>query len=254
MPRWKPLRDGLDPLVVRLVVELRKMKDDSDLSLSQLATKTSRSASSWERYLDGRALPPYEAVESLAGLAGLGVADRASIAALYRAATQVWRRTTAAHDGRPPDAPPQAVGSTWALAAELRALRVRTGSSVVKVKLAEATRYSKSSWGRWLNGEALPPWRAVRALCELAGEPEVALRAVWELADAEWSRRGVVAAQAPLFATVAAPDAPPECAVRPQTTTPARSRPIGVIGLAFVIGMMLGGTVLSVLLTYSPVR
>ncbi|MBF9069607.1 helix-turn-helix domain-containing protein [Streptacidiphilus fuscans] len=78
------------------------------------------------------------------------------------------------------------------LAAELRALRVRAGLSLAQ--LAAATTYSKSSWERYLNAKSLPPWAAVQELCRVADEPERALRALWELAEADWSGRGKVAA------------------------------------------------------------
>ncbi|QMU71321.1 helix-turn-helix transcriptional regulator [Streptacidiphilus sp. P02-A3a] len=51
MARWKALPEGLDPTVVQLLVRLRRMKDDSGLSLDQLAVRTGYSVSSWERYL-----------------------------------------------------------------------------------------------------------------------------------------------------------------------------------------------------------
>ncbi|MFJ9631514.1 DUF2690 domain-containing protein [Streptomyces sp. NPDC101175] len=77
------------------------------------------------------------------------------------------------------------------LAAELRLLRERSGLSLSALAVESA--YSKSSWQRYLTGRALPPWLAVRALCVLAGEPEPRLRAVWELAETAWSRRGAIA-------------------------------------------------------------
>ncbi|MEV6940651.1 DUF2690 domain-containing protein [Streptomyces sp. NPDC051172] len=76
------------------------------------------------------------------------------------------------------------------LAAELRLLRERSGLSLSA--LADESSYSKSSWQRYLAGRALPPWLAVRALCVLSDEPEPRLRAVWELAEAAWSRRGAI--------------------------------------------------------------
>jgi transcriptional regulator with XRE-family HTH domain len=80
------------------------------------------------------------------------------------------------------------------LAAELRTLRTRSGLSLAA--LGTESTYSKSSWERYLNGKALPPWPAVRALCRLANEPEPKVRALWELADSAWSGRGVVASSA----------------------------------------------------------
>ena len=80
------------------------------------------------------------------------------------------------------------------LAEELRKLRERTGLSLAT--LGTRTPYSRSSWSRYLKSEALPPWQAVQALCELAGEAEPRLRTMWELAEQEWSRRDAVSADA----------------------------------------------------------
>ncbi|ACU75462.1 transcriptional regulator, XRE family [Catenulispora acidiphila DSM 44928] len=68
-------------------MQLRKLKDDSGLSLSRLAAKTGFSVSSWERYLAGKTLPTAAAVEALAELVG---ADPVRIEALRDAAAQVW--------------------------------------------------------------------------------------------------------------------------------------------------------------------
>lgn len=46
------------------------MKDHSGLSLAALAAKTAYSKSSWERYLNGKKLPPKGAVEALAHVCG----------------------------------------------------------------------------------------------------------------------------------------------------------------------------------------
>ncbi|MFB8417230.1 helix-turn-helix domain-containing protein [Streptomyces albidoflavus] len=74
------------------------------------------------------------------------------------------------------------------LLGELRSLRERSGHSLAA--LAAATPYSKSSWGRYLSGAQPVPRAAVVALCQVAGERPARLLALWELADAEWSRRG----------------------------------------------------------------
>jgi hypothetical protein len=73
------------------------------------------------------------------------------------------------------------------LVALLRELRGGTGLSLAA--LAAKTTFSKSSWERYLNGKTLPPSRAVRELCRLAGEPEGRCLALWELAESEWSGR-----------------------------------------------------------------
>ncbi|SEF02493.1 Helix-turn-helix domain-containing protein [Streptomyces sp. 3213] len=70
MGRWKALPSGLDPTVVEFVAQLRRFKDASGLSLRVLAARTGYSASSWNRYLGGRSLPPREAVEALAATVG----------------------------------------------------------------------------------------------------------------------------------------------------------------------------------------
>ncbi|MFE9682385.1 helix-turn-helix domain-containing protein [Streptomyces sp. NPDC006285] len=66
MSRWKKLPDSLDPHVRQFVVQLRRLKDHSGLGLAVLADRTGYSRSSWDRYLNGKALPPVEAVEALA--------------------------------------------------------------------------------------------------------------------------------------------------------------------------------------------
>jgi transcriptional regulator with XRE-family HTH domain len=76
------------------------------------------------------------------------------------------------------------------LAAELRALREKCGLTLAG--LAEESGYSKSSWQRYLSGQALPPWLAVRALGVLAWASEPRLRVLWDLADSAWSGRNVV--------------------------------------------------------------
>ncbi|MFD8230984.1 DUF2690 domain-containing protein [Streptomyces sp. NPDC059696] len=73
------------------------------------------------------------------------------------------------------------------LVSALRELRAGTGLSLAA--LAAKTTFSKSSWERYLNGRTLPPSRAVRELCRLAGEPEGRCLALWELAESEWSGR-----------------------------------------------------------------
>ncbi|MEU9343723.1 helix-turn-helix domain-containing protein [Streptomyces sp. NPDC048278] len=84
MPRWKALPESTDPRVRRLVVELRRLKDHSGLSMAALASRTGLSKSSWERYLNGRVTPPRQAVEAMADVCG---GDRIGLAALWEVAT-----------------------------------------------------------------------------------------------------------------------------------------------------------------------
>ncbi|MFE4694841.1 peptidoglycan-binding protein [Streptomyces sp. NPDC056749] len=87
MSRWKELPAELHPHVLRLIVRLRRLKDHSELSTRQLATKTGYSAKSWQRYLNGRSLPPREAVEAMARLDG---DDPARLLVMHEIAAQRW--------------------------------------------------------------------------------------------------------------------------------------------------------------------
>ncbi|MFH9980943.1 DUF2690 domain-containing protein [Streptomyces sp. NPDC017179] len=98
----KPLPDGLAPDVRHLVVELRALKDRAGLSLAALAHRTPHSKSSWERYLNGKALPPQHAVTSLGKLVD---ADPARLTALWNLASTAW------HEGNAKDQP-QALHAT----------------------------------------------------------------------------------------------------------------------------------------------
>ncbi|MFJ8995145.1 helix-turn-helix domain-containing protein [Streptomyces sp. NPDC102279] len=102
------------------------------------------------------------------------------------------------------------------LAAELRALRERTGLSLSG--LAAKTAYSRSSWERYLNGRTLPPRQAVRELCQLAGEPEGRVLALWEITESGWSGR---AKEAPRAATAR----PSETTSKPQTSLKPQTAP-----------------------------
>ncbi|MET9432270.1 helix-turn-helix domain-containing protein [Streptomyces sp. NPDC003036] len=66
MARWKELPPGLGERERQLLVQLRRLKDHSGLSLAALAGRTSYSRSSWERYLNGKKPVPRQAVEELA--------------------------------------------------------------------------------------------------------------------------------------------------------------------------------------------
>ncbi|MEN2421357.1 peptidoglycan-binding protein [Streptomyces rimosus] len=70
MSRWRELPASLDQRAVQLVVQMRRLKDHSGLTLAALAAKTAYSKSSWERYLNGKKLPPKGAVEALAHACG----------------------------------------------------------------------------------------------------------------------------------------------------------------------------------------
>lgn len=58
------------PSGARLAVVLKQLKQRTGMSLAQLAHATTFSKSSWERYLNGKSLPPRSAVKELCRLAG----------------------------------------------------------------------------------------------------------------------------------------------------------------------------------------
>src|SRR4051812_6737614 len=93
MAHWKPLPADLGPQARALAVRLRELKDQTEITTAGLARKTAYSKSSWERYLNGRATPPRQAVEALGQLSG---ADPVRLLALWELAEQ----------GEPEPAPP----------------------------------------------------------------------------------------------------------------------------------------------------
>ncbi|MHA6757559.1 peptidoglycan-binding protein [Streptacidiphilus sp. PAMC 29251] len=133
MARWNALPQDLDPAVVQLTAELRRLKDQSGLSLTRLAARTGYSASSWDRYLGARALPPAGAVEALAGAVA---ADPVRLAVLHDAAAEAWQaeqpQPLGPSDGTPPteegpeDAPTAATTSRRPLASRLPERRTST--------------------------------------------------------------------------------------------------------------------------------
>ena len=111
------------PGITRLAFALRELRTRTGLSLAALAAKTAYSKSSWERYLNARALPPRPAVRALCRLAGepdgrylalWEIADsewggRAGAATTAGAATRAPTRATAPPPPdvhTPPAAPP----------------------------------------------------------------------------------------------------------------------------------------------------
>ncbi|WP_030324752.1 peptidoglycan-binding protein [Streptomyces sp. NRRL B-3229] len=87
MPLSKPLPAELDPSARQLVTDLRRLRDHSELTMRQLATKTGYSAKSWERYLGGTSLPPRAAVEALARITAT---DPVPLLALREIAVGTW--------------------------------------------------------------------------------------------------------------------------------------------------------------------
>lgn len=92
MPRWKELPDSLDERVRKLIIQLRRLKDRSGLSLVSLESKTGYSRASWERYFNGKALPPRQAVEALARVVGT---EPTQVLVLHEMAEQAWQQREA---------------------------------------------------------------------------------------------------------------------------------------------------------------
>ncbi|MFF0590916.1 helix-turn-helix domain-containing protein [Streptomyces sp. NPDC003781] len=91
----------------RLVAALRELRSGAGLSLAALAERTAYSKSSWERYLNGKSLPPRQAVRELCRLAN---EPDGRLLALWEIAEPHWsgRATTSAPAPAPPaDEPPQ---------------------------------------------------------------------------------------------------------------------------------------------------
>ncbi|MFF4602012.1 DUF2690 domain-containing protein [Streptomyces sp. NPDC001339] len=85
------LREGVES--ARLASGMRELRARTGLSLAALAAKTSYSKSSWERYLNGKKLPPRDAVEALCGLAG---EPAGRLVALWELADAAWSGRAAA--------------------------------------------------------------------------------------------------------------------------------------------------------------
>ncbi|MFP3992443.1 helix-turn-helix domain-containing protein [Streptomyces sp. E11-3] len=107
MSRWKGLPDSLDARVRQFVVQLRRLKDHSGLGLAALASKTGYSRSSWDRYLNGKALPPADAVEALARTCGT---DPARLLAQREVAAEAWNAGRVGSDAEAAEEPAADVG------------------------------------------------------------------------------------------------------------------------------------------------
>jgi len=116
MSRWKKLPDSLDPQVREFVVQLRRLKDHSGLGLATLADRTAYSRSSWDRYLNGKALPPAEAVEALARACDT---DPVRLVAQREVAAEAWG-TAPESEPLPGPGPERASGPDGAAAHDRR--------------------------------------------------------------------------------------------------------------------------------------
>ncbi|MFD4985941.1 helix-turn-helix domain-containing protein [Streptomyces sp. NPDC058374] len=125
----------MTPEHTRLVAALRELRAGAGLSLAALAERTAYSKSSWERYLNGKALPPRQAVQELCRLADQ---PQGRLLALWEIAESRWSgRSVAAPQPASSSStegpPPQSVE-----AATTEGPRRRLGRSRLLVLLASA--------------------------------------------------------------------------------------------------------------------
>ncbi|MFH9421217.1 helix-turn-helix domain-containing protein [Streptomyces sp. NPDC017529] len=95
MPRWRALPEELDPQVKEFASQLRRLVERSGLSVAAVADRTGYSKTSWERYLNGRLLPPQRAVVALAEATG---AHAGHLTTMWELAERAWSRSEMRHD------------------------------------------------------------------------------------------------------------------------------------------------------------
>ncbi|MBQ1160937.1 XRE family transcriptional regulator [Streptomyces sp. A73] len=95
MPRWRSLPEDLDPQIREFASQLRRLVDRSGLSVATIADRTGYSKSSWERYLNGRLLPPRGATQALAEVTGTDVRH---LGTMWELAERAWSRSEMRHD------------------------------------------------------------------------------------------------------------------------------------------------------------
>lgn len=109
------------PERTRLAATLRELKERTGLSLAGLAERTTYSKSSWDRYLNGKALPPRQAVQELCALAR---EPEGRCLALWEIAESEWSRRAA--DGPSTATPPPATSPSPPPVEDTRTGRRRT--------------------------------------------------------------------------------------------------------------------------------
>ncbi|MBT2424585.1 DUF2690 domain-containing protein [Streptomyces sp. ISL-112] len=95
MPRWKALPEELDPQIREFASRLRGLVDRSGLNINAVADRTGFSEMSWERYLDGRLLPPRRAVMALADVTST---PQHHLTTMWELADRAWSRAEMRHD------------------------------------------------------------------------------------------------------------------------------------------------------------
>ncbi|MEU4208519.1 DUF2690 domain-containing protein [Streptomyces sp. NPDC026206] len=141
MPRWRALPEELDPQVREFAEQLRRLVERSGMGIAAVADRTGYSKTSWERYLNGRLLPPRGAAEALAEATGTDVGH---LGTMWELAERAWSRSELRHDvtmeavrvaearaalggsGPPPDPPGRPEAQVKAGAAREAGGKVRT--------------------------------------------------------------------------------------------------------------------------------
>ncbi|MFI7237306.1 helix-turn-helix domain-containing protein [Streptomyces cyaneofuscatus] len=95
MPLWKALPEELDPQIREFASQLRGLVDRSGLNIDAVADRTGFSETSWERYLNGRLLPPRRAVVALADVTGT---PQHHLTTMWEPAERAWSRAEMRHD------------------------------------------------------------------------------------------------------------------------------------------------------------
>src|ERR1700732_230520 len=75
-------------------------------------------------------------------------------------------------------------------------------TSAARSDSGKSSFYSKSQWGRWLNGQSRPPRKAVRRLAEKLGEEDIEAEYLVDLWGSAFMPAGYPQAPAPGAATV----------------------------------------------------
>ncbi|MEU4151737.1 DUF2690 domain-containing protein [Streptomyces sp. NPDC026659] len=136
------------PECARLAEELRGLRAHTGLSMTALAQRTAYSRSSWERYLNGKALPPRHAVQELSELAGQ---RPQRMLALWELAELAWsgRAFTATPAKTPPNSPaaPPEAGETPRQFDTPAPGKTRTALTFLAVALAAAGVLAGVVWG-----------------------------------------------------------------------------------------------------------
>ncbi|MFF9867339.1 helix-turn-helix domain-containing protein [Streptomyces sp. NPDC013953] len=141
MARWKELPTGLGERERQLLVQLRRLKDHSGLSLAALAGRTSYSRSSWERYLNGKQPVPRRAVEELARVCAT---DPTRLVVLHEVAVGDRAEAPATPPG--PGGEPEAAGGTGPVGSPV--FGAAAGNPVPGARTGSARETARAGLGR----------------------------------------------------------------------------------------------------------